>query len=115
VAPYCAAAKVQKAIHRVRLGPVVSPGYFVKALRQCADSGRLARHFTGVTIRHLTGRGLSAVLVPVAPLGEQHRIVAKVDELMAICDQLEAQVTTAQTESRRLLEAVLNKALSPVA
>lgn len=49
--------------------------------------------------------------VPLPPLAEQHRIVAKVDELMAICDRLEAQLTTAQTESRRLLDAVLHKAL----
>jgi hypothetical protein len=31
--------------------------------------------------------------------------------MMAICDRLEAQLTTAQTESSRLLEAVLQKAL----
>jgi type I restriction enzyme S subunit len=43
---------------------------------------------------------------------EQHRIVAKVDELMALCDQLEAQLTTTQTNSRRLLEAVLHEALA---
>jgi type I restriction enzyme S subunit len=46
------------------------------------------------------------------PLAEQRRIVAKVDELMAVCDRLEAQLTTAQTESRRLLEAVLHEALA---
>ncbi|MEO5955650.1 MAG: hypothetical protein ABIR36_08195 [Nitrospiraceae bacterium] len=43
---------------------------------------------------------------------EHHRIVAKVDELMALCDRLETQLTTTQTESRRLLEAVLHEALS---
>jgi hypothetical protein len=32
---------------------------------------------------------------------------------MALCDRLEGQLTTAQTESRRLLEAVLHEALSP--
>ena len=32
---------------------------------------------------------------------------------MALCDQLEAQLTTTQTESRRLLEAVLHDALKP--
>jgi len=39
--------------------------------------------------------------------------VAKVDELMALCDQLEAQLTTTQTDSCRLLEAVLEAVLAP--
>ncbi|WP_295394989.1 restriction endonuclease subunit S [uncultured Thiodictyon sp.] len=55
---------------------------------------------------------LNAVLIPLPPLSEQHRIVAKVDELMAICDQLEANLTTTQADSRRLLEAVLRDALA---
>lgn len=50
--------------------------------------------------------------IPVPPLAEQQRIVAKVEELLAVCDRLEAQLTTAQTESRRLLEAVLHQALN---
>jgi type I restriction enzyme S subunit len=49
---------------------------------------------------------------PVPPLAEQRRIVTKVDELMALCDQLESQLTTAQTETSRLLEAVLFNALN---
>ncbi|MEI6335298.1 MAG: restriction endonuclease subunit S [Methylococcaceae bacterium] len=56
---------------------------------------------------------LNAVLIPLPPLAEQQRIVAKVDELMALCDQLEAQLITTQTDSRRLLEAVLHEALAP--
>jgi type I restriction enzyme, S subunit len=32
-------------------------------------------------------------LFPLAPYAEQHRIVAKVDELMALCDQLQQQQT----------------------
>jgi type I restriction enzyme, S subunit len=51
--------------------------------------------------------------IPLPPLAEQHRIVAKVDELMAICDQLEAHLTTTHTDNRRLLEAVLHDALAP--
>ena len=51
--------------------------------------------------------------VPLPPLAEQHRIVARVDELMALCDQLEAQLTTTEADSRRLLEAVLHEALAP--
>ena len=55
---------------------------------------------------------LNALLIPLPPLAEQLRIVAKVDALMSLCDQLEAQLTSAQTESRRLLEATLHHALA---
>jgi len=56
---------------------------------------------------------LAGIHFPLPPLAEQHRIVAKVDELMVLCDQLEAQLTTARTDSRRLLEAILHEALAP--
>ena len=56
--------------------------------------------------------GLRLFPIPVPPLREQHRIVAKVDELMALCDRLEAQLTTIQTQSRRLLESTLHQALN---
>ena len=49
--------------------------------------------------------------IPLPPLAEQHRIVAKVDELMALCDQLEQQLSQADQQRRRLLEAVLAEAL----
>ncbi len=54
---------------------------------------------------------LSAVLIPLPPLAEQQRIVAKVDELMALCDKLDAQFITTHADSRRLLEAILHQAL----
>ena len=51
--------------------------------------------------------------VPVPPLVEQHRIVAKVDELMALCDRLEESLSTGDYARRRLLETVLHNALAP--
>lgn len=55
---------------------------------------------------------IESTVIPLPPLPEQHRIVAKVDELMALCDQLETQLTTTQSESRHLLEAILHEALA---
>jgi type I restriction enzyme S subunit len=55
---------------------------------------------------------ITQFLVPLPPLAEQHRIVAKVDELMALCDQLEASLAAAQTGKSRLLNAVLYEALA---
>jgi len=53
--------------------------------------------------------------IPLPPLAEQHRIVAKVDALMALCDRLEAALTAADTTRAHLLEALLHEALDPAA
>lgn len=69
---------------------------------------------TTVGLKNVNTTELGILTIPLPPLAEQQRIVAKVDELMALCDKLKAQLTTTQTESRRLLEAVLHEALAPV-
>ncbi|WP_137787681.1 restriction endonuclease subunit S [Sphingomonas sp. 3P27F8] len=56
---------------------------------------------------------LMQVMIPLPPLAEQHRIVAKVDELMALCNQLEASLSDGEQARARLLESVLHHALEP--
>ncbi len=65
--------------------------------------------------KNINLRVLKEVLIPLAPLAEQHRIVAKVDELMALCDRLEANIATGDNTRCRLLDALLHEVLSPVA
>jgi len=50
--------------------------------------------------------------IPLPTINEQHRIVAKVDELMALCDQLEGKLITAQAEVSHMLESALHNALN---
>ena len=52
-------------------------------------------------------------LVPLPPIDEQHRIVAKLDELMALCDRLETSLATADDTRCCLLGALLIEALEP--
>ncbi|MEZ8241345.1 restriction endonuclease subunit S [Vibrio lentus] len=55
--------------------------------------------------------GMDAIsnwVVPIAPLNEQHRIVAKVDELMTLCDQLEQQTEASITAHQVLVTTLLD-------
>ncbi len=65
-------------------------------------------------VPHISSKQVEAANIFVPPLAEQHRIVAKVDELMALCDRLEASLTTSDQTRTRLLEATLTEALAPV-
>ena len=49
-----------------------------------------------------------ATVTGLPPLAEQHRIVAKVDELMVLCDRLEAQQTDAESAHAQLVQALLD-------
>lgn len=50
--------------------------------------------------------------VPVPPISEQHRIVAKVDQLMAICDQLKTRLTQARQLNEQLASTLVEQALA---
>ncbi|EPX79321.1 restriction endonuclease subunit S [Litoreibacter arenae] len=67
----------------------------------------------GVGLRHITKGKLQAMLIAVPPLAEQHRIVAKVDELMALCDQLEQARAGREAVRDRLTTATLARLTAP--
>ena len=52
---------------------------------------------------------IKSLPIPLPPLAEQHRIVAKVDELMALCDQLEAAQAERESRRDRLVAASLHR------
>jgi len=63
---------------------------------------------TGVAITRVTLSKLNNAVIPLPPLAEQRRIVAKVDELMRLCDQLETQQTTQGKAHERLVTTLLD-------
>jgi type I restriction enzyme S subunit len=63
---------------------------------------------TGIAQKTVPLTGLRQLIVPLPPLAEQHRIVAKVDELMTLCDRLEAQQTDAGNAHAQLVQALLD-------
>ena len=58
----------------------------------------------------ITKQALFQIALP--PIYEQHRIVAKVDELMALCDDLKSKLTDARETQALLADAVVEQATS---
>jgi type I restriction enzyme, S subunit len=47
--------------------------------------------------------------VPLPPLAEQKRIVAKVDQLMTLCDELDANLRHAEDRAAKLVQAIVQE------
>jgi len=84
---------------------------FLRFLELTINATDLSPYVTGTAQPKMNQAKMNSIPVALPPLAEQHRIVAKVDELMALCDQLEQQLSQADQQRRRLLEAVLAEAL----
>ncbi len=69
---------------------------------------------SGASFPNINTDYLNKMLIPLPPLAEQHRIVAKLDELMRYCDALEASIQASRVQNEGLLQQVLREALEPV-
>lgn len=68
---------------------------------------RLLLEATGMTATGIKASKLKEMPVPIPPLEEQYRIVAKVDQLMALSDSLDQKIDAANTKQAELLGAVI--------
>jgi type I restriction enzyme S subunit len=64
-------------------------------------------------VKNINTTELSNLVFPLPPCAEQHRIAAKVDQLMVSVDQLEIQIATSRDKARELLDAVVHELLTP--
>ena len=89
----------------------IDRNFMLYSLRDPGLMDRVQDKPLGMTVQHLRVGGIETLLVPVPPHAEQHRIVAKVDELMALCDRLEKKLAGGDDTRRRLLDALLHEVL----
>jgi len=78
---------------------------FITDIAKARTTGGAAPRVNMSTVR--------AYPIPLPPLAEQHRIVAKVAALMALCDRLEASLAATAATRRSLIDALLAEALAP--
>lgn len=78
----------QNALHRVRFYEGVNPYYFRYLMEYLKANGTIERFSKGQAIKHLVQSALFSIWLPLPPLAEQQRIVDRVNELLAVCDEL---------------------------
>ncbi len=66
---------------------------------------------SGTSVPQINNKDIYPLSIHLPPLAEQHRIVAKVDELMTLCNRLEASLVTGDEARGRLIESMLHEAL----
>lgn len=104
-------------IHNQRLGKmifkkdVVHPEYAFWFFNSSFFRSELARTCTGMKVRHTSPDRVLRALVPVPPLAEQHRIVAKTEELIALCDCLKERLQTARATQLQLADSLVDAAI----
>lgn len=86
----------------------VVSGYVYRYLRSPSFVAYVESVQTGIAYPAINDRQFFSGLIPLPPTAEQHRIVAKVDELMALCDQLEQQTDASLGAHQTLVETLLS-------
>jgi len=66
---------------------------------------------TGTAVAGIKSAKFRDLPMPLPPLSEQKEIVAMIDKLMSLCDDLEKQISLSSTHSTRLLNALLQEDL----
>ena len=82
---------------------------FLRYIELFVNAIDLKPYVTGTAQPKMNQAKMNSIPVALPPLAEQHRIVAKVDELMALCDRLEASLTTDSATRHHLLDALLHE------
>jgi type I restriction enzyme S subunit len=85
----------------------ISHEYLVRLIRSPMSRAYLSGGSVGTTMSNLNHGILNKMVIALPPLAEQRRIVAKVDQLLRLCDELEARLRQGHEQGRRLAAAVL--------
>ena len=107
--PFC----VQRHIGILRPSQYVPVDFLARVLESKVVFDQATQCATGIAQKTVPLAGLRGIPIPLPPLAEQHRIIAKVDELMELCDQLEAAKTEREQSRDRLVAASLHRLNSP--
>jgi len=96
----------------IRPGPDIDSHFLRYALKRPDFLTYVSGRAYGINLPRLSTVDARAVLVPVPPLAEQKRIVAKIDNLMALCDDLETRKMKENEVGGLLTKAMVDRLVS---
>ncbi|MBJ7900121.1 MAG: hypothetical protein GC158_09420 [Cyanobacteria bacterium RI_101] len=96
-----------KSVCYFNLSSEIEKQYIKKVLESNYFTEYALSSATGTTIQNVSLKAMRLFLIPLPPLPEQRRIVAKVDALTALCDRLENQIDQQTAKQTQLLDAVM--------
>lgn len=100
----------QNHVHRARFYKDIAPYFAYRFFEKLNATGEINQHRKGVGISNMSSKALASIVFPLPPLPEQHRIVARIDQLMARCDALE-KLRKEREEKRLAVHAATIKQL----
>ncbi|GAB3550174.1 hypothetical protein GCM10027343_32940 [Noviherbaspirillum agri] len=104
-------ALVKADCYRFSVHECLSTDFALNYLSSPLASLFAASHHHGMTLTRIGLGNFRQLPFPLPPLAEQHRIVAKVNELMALCDQLKADLAESRRSQERLASTLIEAAL----
>jgi type I restriction enzyme S subunit len=103
--PFC----VQRHIGILRPSKHIDRDYLADALASDLVLQQVTSIATGIAQKTVPLAGLRRIKIPLPPLAEQRRIVAKVDQLMTLLDQLETQLAASRATGANLVDAIVSE------
>jgi type I restriction enzyme, S subunit len=96
---------------KLRVSSEIDVNFIYLAMSSEPCRAFLRSHASGTsgTMPKINQTTLKSLPIPIPPLLEQHRIVAKTDQLMALCDQLEQHIDAAKVKQTDLLNAMMSQ------
>ena len=89
--------------------PLNDTKYFLAFMKTAREN--LLKFAPATAQKNINLEILESVLIPLPPLKEISRIVAKIDELMVLCDQLKTSIADASLLQQKLADVLIEQAV----
>jgi type I restriction enzyme S subunit len=95
----------------IRINSNVHLSYFYNYLISNLLTQSVKKYDNGTAQPNLSSADLGKFVIPIPPISEQHRIVAKLDELISLCDQLKTYIQQASAKQKQIADVLVSQAL----